>query len=233
MATKYHPTLVEDAWAVVCYIREGTVNDKERVIVLIGIINDYFSEYKTRDADMVLRHLVAEALSHITHPTHPRALDNNIILELAVEATSSDYGVTLPSVYDPKSTKVDQSSSHESIYGHLPCEPISGSFPNVVHNDPNSWGATATGENRQAFGKEEAKDCAETFGPKEQAPINIPNSMGRSLGLRIALTTRRTMIKKNVPQVPHMSGMLRQMTYKYGNPSQVPDYIRGPILIDS
>ena len=42
MATKYHPTLVGDAWALIHYIQEGTVHDRERVIVLIRMINDYF-----------------------------------------------------------------------------------------------------------------------------------------------------------------------------------------------
>ena len=172
-----------DAWALIHYIREGTVHDRERVIVLIRMINDYFSVYKSRDADMVLRHLVVEALSYITHPTHPQAIDNNIVLELAVEGTSRDFDVILPSIYDPKSIKVDQTSSHESIYGPLPCEPISGSPPNVVvHNDPNSWGATATGENRQASGKEETKNYAEASDPKEHAPIETPNHNGETIG---------------------------------------------------
>ena len=171
---EYNPTLTSDAWELVYYLRECT-DSKERVIAMVRRIEDYFSEYRlSREAtyaDMILRHLVIEALSYI-----PRVLDDITILELAVDGTSSVCDVILPDVNDPKSNKVDRSSFHESIYGPSPCEPISGPSPNVPHDDPNNWGASVVGGNRQAFGKEEMKDYVEASDPVEQAPIKIPNS---------------------------------------------------------
>ena len=83
------------------------------------------------------------------------------------------------------------------------------------------------------------KDYVEASDPVEQAPIKIPNSrrilsrvptaVWRSLEMRITMVIR----KKNVPQVPHMSGWLCQKTYKCGNLSHMPNCIRGPIPIAS
>lgn len=70
MATKYHPTLVEDAWAVVCYIREGTVNDKERVIVLIEMINDYFSQSINHVTRIWYYDILWRKLYHTSHIPH-------------------------------------------------------------------------------------------------------------------------------------------------------------------
>ena len=98
-------------------------SDKERLVVLIKMVSNYFIEYKTIvmfekpcwfTTDMILRSLILEILSDLTHPRWCLS-SNNTILRSAIEQTSYKYNTPLPGINDLNINDNDGILTHELV----------------------------------------------------------------------------------------------------------------------
>jgi len=113
----YDYNLLRDLEELVKLLREYN-GDKERLVVLIMMVVDYFHEYKTNITlkKPILRSLILGVVGEVTH-TNFRDENNNNVLRSSIQQTSHLYHTPLPGINEP--------INNNAYGGALPYEPVS------------------------------------------------------------------------------------------------------------